>query len=99
MPAPSLASRASARVFPSSSVSEISTGQLSTVVMAAHLLPDAGAAVLRLDVTPPSSARQGSQVKGLMLSGEFLLLSRPSLSLCQRSMPDADHSACSRRCR
>jgi hypothetical protein len=39
MPAPSLASRASARVFPSSSRSEISTGQLSTAVIAAHLLP------------------------------------------------------------
>src|SRR5690348_3494610 len=44
MPAPSLASRASARVCPSSSCSEISTGQVSTIVMAAHLLPDAGAA-------------------------------------------------------
>src|SRR5436190_21978279 len=52
MPTPSLVSRASARVFPSSSRSDISTGQLSTVVMAAHLLPDAGA-VLRLAVTPP----------------------------------------------
>src|SRR5690242_3909275 len=76
MPMPSLASRASARVFPSSSCSEISTGQLSTVVMAAHLLlPDAGAAVLRLAVPPPSSARPGSQVKSLMSPpGEFLLL-------------------------
>ena len=38
-------------------------------------------------------------MKGLMSSGGFLLLSRPGPSLCQRSMPDADHSACSRRCR
>src|SRR5438105_13939383 len=80
MPTPSLASRASARVFPSSSCSEISTGQLSTVVMAAHLLPDAGAAVLRLAVTPPASARPGSQVKSLISPpGEFLLLGRPNL--------------------
>jgi hypothetical protein len=57
-PTPCLVSRASARVVPSSSWSEISTGQLSTVVMAAYLLPDAGATVLRLAVTPPSSARR-----------------------------------------
>jgi len=66
--------------------------------MAAHLLPDAGAAVLRLAVTPPSSARPGSQVKSLMSPpGEYLLLGRPNLSLRQHRMPDANRSAWSRR--
>jgi hypothetical protein len=43
MPAPSLVSRASARITLSSPRSEISTGQLSAVAMINHLLP-AGAA-------------------------------------------------------
>ncbi len=36
--------------------------------MVTHLLPAAGATVLRLVVTPPSSARQGSQVKASCLT-------------------------------
>src|SRR5690242_7675945 len=99
MPAPSLARRASARVFPSSSRSEISTGQLSTIVIAAHLLPHAGAAVLRLAVTPPSSARRGSQVKGLDVPARGITCCRAAGSLAtQRSMPNANHSAWSKRC-
>src|SRR5690242_4608571 len=106
MPTPFLVSRASARVSPSSSCSETSTGQLSTIVMAAHLLPDAGATMLRLAVTPPSSARRGSQVKGLMSPppGEFLLPGRPrpdpGLKVCARSGSPAGrppHPPCGRR--
>jgi hypothetical protein len=86
IPPPSLASRASARVCPSSSCSEISTGQLSTIVMAAHLLPDAGATYVaaRGDTSilrPTGTAGEGPPAR----SGE---LSLPGLACSPKSGTD-----------
>src|SRR2546423_6869673 len=93
MPTPSLASRASARVVPSSSCSEISTGQLSTVIMAAHLLPDAGATYVaaRGDTSilrPTGTAGEGPHPPGGIVAAEPSGSSR----LCSAGMGTAPAS-------